>query len=148
MEQEDLQVFINEVIAYFYQVTGVDAQVDAPYKKGSKIILLDYTGHIGISGERRGSLYITCSKDMLKDLTSIIMEGEDVEDDTLIDMIGEIANTIAGNVRITFGKNFTISVPSIFSGQPQDFRIILKTPVLVIPINWKKHTSFVVIGID
>lgn len=148
MKQEDLQVFINEVTAYFHEVTGVDAQIDVPYNKGNESILLDYTGHIGISGERKGGLYITCSKDMLKDLTSIIMEGEEVDDDTLIDMIGEIANTIAGNVRTTFGKNFMISVPSIFSGQPEDFRIILKTPVLVIPINWKNHKSYLVIGID
>ena len=148
MKQEDLQVFVNEVIAYFKEVTGEPAKLEVPYQKGSESILLDYTGHIGISGDRKGGLYITCSESMLRDLTSIIMEGEEVETETLIDMIGEIANTIAGNVRTTFGKNFMISVPSIFTGRPDDFRIILKTPVIVLPISWKSHEAYLVLGID
>ena len=148
MKQEDLQVFVNEVIAYFKEVTGEPAKLEVPYQKGSESILLDYTGHIGISGDRKGGLYITCSESMLRDLTSIIMEGVEVETETLIDMIGEIANTIAGNVRTTFGKNFMISVPSIFTGRPDDFRIILKTPVIVLPISWKSHEAYLVLGID
>lgn len=148
MNPDDLQVFIKEITAYFKEVTGVDAQIDVPYNKGSENLLLDFTGFIGISGERKGGLYITCSHEMLKDLTSIILQGEEADEETILDMIGEIANTIAGNVRTTFGKNFMISVPSIFQGQPEDFRIVLKTPVIVIPINWKNYKAYLVLGLE
>ncbi len=148
MNPDDLQVFIKEVTTYFNEVTGEAAQLDVPYNKGEETLLLDYTGFIGISGSRKGGLYITCTHDMLKELTSIIMQGEEVDDETILDMIGEIANTISGNARTTFGKNFMISVPSIFQGQPEDFRIVLKSPVIAIPINWKSHKSFLVLGLE
>ena len=70
------------------------------------------------------------------------------DDQSVFDMIGEIANTIAGNARTSFGAEFNISVPTIFKGKPNNFRIILRTPVVVLPVNWKGHQAFLVVGID
>ncbi|HNJ65831.1 MAG TPA: chemotaxis protein CheX, partial [Turneriella sp.] len=67
---------------------------------------------------------------------------------SVFDMIGEIANTIAGNARTSFGSEFNISVPTIFKGKPNNFRIVLRTPVVVLPINWKGYQAYLVVGID
>ena len=148
MKQEEIQVFITGTINYFDEVTGVKAELDIPYTKGSEQIVLDYTGHIGISGSRKGGLYITCTRGMLEEITRKILLTEEVDDQSVFDMIGEIANTIAGNARTSFGAEFNISVPTIFKGKPDNFRIILRTPVVVLPINWKGYQAFLVVGID
>lgn len=148
MKQEEIQVFISGTISYFEEVTGVKAELDVPYTKGSEQIVLDYSGHIGISGSRRGGLYITCPRAMLEEITRKILLSDEIDDQSVFDMIGEIANTIAGNARTSFGAEFNISVPTIFKGKPDNFRIILRTPVVVLPINWKGYQAYLVVGID
>ncbi|MBN8221077.1 MAG: chemotaxis protein CheX [Spirochaetes bacterium] len=148
MKEEEIQVFIRGTISYFEEVTGIKAELDIPYTKGTEQIILDYSGHIGISGSRKGGLYITCTRGMLEEITRKILLTEEVDDQSVFDMIGEIANTIAGNARTSFGAEFNISVPTIFKGKPDNFRIILRTPVVVLPINWKGYQAFLVVGID
>ncbi|MBX3720370.1 MAG: chemotaxis protein CheX [Turneriella sp.] len=148
MKEEEIQVFIRGTISYFEEVTGIKAELDIPYTKGTEQIILDYSGHIGISGSRKGGLYITCTRGMLEEITRKILLTEEVDDQSVFDMIGEIANTIAGNARTSFGAEFNISVPTIFKGKPENFRIILRTPVVVLPINWKGYQAFLVVGID
>jgi chemotaxis protein CheX len=148
MKQEEIQVFITGTISYFAEVTGEKAELGIPYTKGPEHLLLDYTGHIGISGNRRGGLYITCPREMLADITRKILLTDEVDDQSIFDMIGEIANTIGGNARTSFGSDFNISVPTIFKGKPSNFRIVLRTPVVVLPINWKGYQAYLVVGID
>ena len=148
MKEEEIQVVLRGTRSYFEEVTGVKAELDIPYTKGAEQVLLDYSGHIGISGSRKGGLYITCTRPMLEEITRKILLTDDVDDQTVFDMIGEISNTIAGNARPSFGSEFNISVPTIFKGKPSNFRIVLRTPVVVLPINWKGHQAFLVVGID
>lgn len=148
MREDEIQVFIRGTINYFEEVTGVKAELDIPYTKGPEQVLLDYSGHIGISGNRKGGLYITCPRGMLEEITRKVLLSDEVDEQSIFDMIGEIANTIAGNARTSFGANFNISVPTIFKGKPDHFRIVLRTPVVVLPINWKGHQAFLVVGID
>lgn len=148
MKEDEIQVFIRGTISYFEEVTGIKAELDIPYTKGPEQVLLDYSGHIGISGSRKGGLYITCSRPMLEEITRKILLTDEVDDQSVFDMIGEIANTIAGNARTSFGSEFNISVPTIFKGKPNNFRIVLRTPVVVLPINWKGHQAYLVVGID
>lgn len=148
MKEEEIQVFIRGTINYFEKVTDIKAELGIPYTKGTDQIILDYSGHIGISGNRKGGLYITCPRAMLEDVTKKILLTDDVDDQSVFDMIGEIANTIAGNARTSFGSEFNISVPTIFKGKPDNFRIVLRTPVVVLPIDWKGHHAFLVVGID
>jgi len=148
VKEEEIQVFIRGTISYFEKVTEIKAELGIPYTKGNEQIILDYSGHIGISGSRKGGLYITCPKAMLEEVTKKILLTDEVDDQSVFDMIGEIANTIAGNARTSFGSEFNISVPTIFKGKPNNFRIVLRTPVVILPINWHGHQAYLVVGID
>jgi chemotaxis protein CheX len=77
------------------------------------------------------------------------MLGEAVSDEAaLSDLVGEMANTIAGNMREFFGASFLISVPIILTGKIDSINMRLKPPVFVIPIKWKDHTSHLAIGLE
>src|SRR6185436_2953244 len=119
MSDEEIKVFIDGVVRYFEKVTGEPAKVDPPYLKGEDSVTLDFTGVIGISGRHRGAVYFTSGAEQLTELLRRFGETEvgfaDHED-----LVGEVANTIAGNARRYF----------------------------VIPITWRSHRSYLIICLE
>lgn len=148
MTENELKFFIEVVTSYFGQVTGEAATMGIPFVKKSEPAVLEYTGLIGISGPRKGGIYLTAGPGLLKALTEVILEIADADDETLLDMVGELTNTIAGNVRKSFGADFLISVPMLIKGKPEDILMRLKPPVFVIPLNWRHEKAFLVVGLE
>jgi len=109
---------------------------------------MDYTGLIGISGPRKGGIYFTTGARLLGELTRVILGVSDAEEETLLDMVGELTNTIAGNVRKSFGGDFLISVPMLIKGKPDDILMRLTPPVFVIPLNWRREKAYLVVGLE
>ncbi|GAB4229267.1 MAG: hypothetical protein Tsb0034_00880 [Ekhidna sp.] len=142
-------LFINSVSNYFKHLTEIDSDMKVPYLKESKgLVLKDYTGMIGISGSRKGFVYISANREMFGDLINMFIGIEDPSDEDILDMAGEISNVVAGNVRANLGANFMISVPTVFEGMPDELEIPEDVSVYVIPINWNNHEAFVVLGLD
>lgn len=147
MKEEELKGFINTVTGYFEQVTEIPAVMGLPYIKDSRTVTYDFTGVIGITGNRKGGVYFTAKKELLNDFGSFILE-DNLDDESLYDLIGEMVNTITGNMREYFGSSFNISVPIIMKGKIDDIVIKLKPPVFIIPIKWKNHTCHLGIGLE
>lgn len=143
------QLFINSVNNYFKHLTEVDSELNVPYlKETDSLMLKDYTGMIGISGNRKGFVYISADRAMYEDLIKIFIGIGDPSDADVLDMAGEISNVVAGNVRANLGANFMISVPLVFQGTPEQLKIPDDVSIYVIPINWNDHEAFVVIGLQ
>lgn len=54
---------------------------------------------------------------------------------------------ISGNARIHFGSTFDISVPTVVSGEPEEFRSVLAEPTIVIPFTWLGQRANIIIGL-
>ncbi len=147
MNEKDLGVFIDSLTNYFKQM-GAEPDVGVPYIKGDEAVVLDFTGLIGISGARKGCVYVSCPRTMLAKFVEILLDEKDAPEASIRDMAGEMANTIAGNVREKFGSEFMISVPVVISGSPVNVDFPLKVPTYVIPVNWGEYQSFLVVGIQ
>ena len=78
----------------------------------------DYTGVITVSGRRSGIVYFSAPRGMLTVLL-MKMNESDVSHENLCDLVGEVANTISGNVRRDFGKDFAISAADRRLGRGQ-----------------------------
>ena len=116
MDESKLKVFIDGATRYFLQVTRLAAEVGTPYlSETNETLAYDMTGIIGISGGRKGVVYFTAPTNMLRSVL-INMGERDVTHDMRLDLVGEIANTIAGNARAEFGSEFMISVPVVIAG--------------------------------
>jgi len=148
MTEAELRFFIEVTTAYFTQVSGEAAQMGIPYVKKAEPAVLDYTGLIGVSGPRRGALYFTAGRELLATLTRDILEEEATDEETLLDLVGELTNTVAGNVRRNFGPEFLISVPMLLKGRPDDIQLRLTPPVYVIPLTWKREKALLVVGLE
>jgi chemotaxis protein CheX len=148
MNETDLHFFIDSTVNYFEEVTGEQAITGIPYIKGNEPVVLDYSGIIGISGKRKGCVYITTSTGMLQNLAGIILDDNNATVETIKDLTGEIANTISGNVREAYGSSFMISVPVVIEGKAKDIRLPEHVQTFVIPITWKEHKSFLVVCLE
>jgi len=148
MTENELKSFIDVVINYFKELTNIEADMGIPFVKNQENLILDHTGLIGISGTKKGGIYITAEKKLLEELSKIIIGATEVSEDDIVDMVGEMANTIAGNVKKYFGNTFMISVPIIIKGSPDDILMKLKPPVFIIPINWNGYKSYLGVGLE
>ncbi len=148
MKETDLHFFIDCTNNYFDEMTQEKAVIGIPYLKDENPLVLEYTGIIGISGKRKGSIYITSTKDMLEVLTKEILCVDQVTGNDIKDLIGEIANTISGNVRQAYGSDFMISVPVVVEGNARDIKMPDDIQSFVIPLTWKSFNSFLVVCLN
>ena len=143
------QVFIDTVNNYFHEITRIESETGLPYLKDrNQQIIDDYTGMIGISGSRKGFVYVTSTRELFGELVKIILQIDEAKEEQIVDMAGEVANTVSGNVRQVFGSEFMISVPAIIEGKPKDLKFPDDVPVFVIPIKWKSYKANIVIGLE
>jgi len=148
MNETDLHFFIDSTVNYFEEVTNEKATAGIPYIKDDEPVVLEYTGIIGISGKRKGSIYVTTSENMLSTLAKVILGLEEVGKEDIKDLVGEIANTISGNVRQAYGSDFMISVPVVVEGKAKDIKLPDNIQSFVIPITWKDFKSFLVVCLE
>jgi chemotaxis protein CheX len=148
MTENDLKTLIKVVTNYFSSISDEAAKMGTPYIKREGDTVYDYTGVIGISGSRRGGVYYTAGKELLQAFGECILGESGLDEESLFDLVGEMTNTIAGNMRETFGSSFLISVPIVMKGKIDDISMRLKPPVFIIPIEWKGFPSNLVVGLE
>jgi len=148
MNETDLKIFIDGTRNYFSEVTGENAELGIPFVKHEESILLDITGLITISGDRKGAIYLTASTQMLHEIGKVLLGTDSIAEADLPDLVGEIANTLSGYVRIAYGDQAMISVPTVVKGRAEDVYIKMETPIYIIPFIWKLHKAYLVVGIQ
>ncbi len=145
---EQLQIFIDSTRDYFSVSTGVEAEVGTPYLiESDQPIVSEFTGLIGVSGVRKGCVYVTASQVMLKAVL-LKMGVRTLGKEEIMDLVGEIANTISGAARKEFGGQFHISVPIVVSGDTDSIHLPKSIKCYAIPITWKSYNANLVIGLS
>lgn len=143
--EKHLTVFIEGAIRYFQHTSDKDVKVGTPYLiSNNEPASFDYTGVIGVSGTLKGCVYFTAPQALLKHLL-LSMGEKDTSRDNIIDVVGEVANTISGNARSEFGREFMISVPVVIEGAPDNIHLPRDLRSYVIPVYWKAYSAAVVI---
>lgn len=148
MSEQTLQVFIDGAINYFKHTSDKDVKVGSPYLiENNSPAAFDFTGIIGVSGPYRGTVYFTAPKALLTHLLLAIGE-RDTSMENILDLVGEVANTISGNARSEFGHEFMISVPVVVEGAPNKIHLPKHLRSYVIPVYWKAYSAAVVICLE
>lgn len=148
MKAEDLTVFVDGIANYFAQTTSQEAQVGTPFlSKDVNTYIYDFTGVIGISGAQKGSIFFSASKTLLSRVLQM-MGLISTKDSSVLDLVGEICNTVSGNARKEFGENFNISVPIAIQGKPEQIQASNVASIFVIPIEWHGQTANLIINLE
>lgn len=147
MEAQELNVFLNGAMRYFSETTGAKAEVSSPYLiDDAATIAGEFTGAIGIAGHHRGTVYFTASRGMLTMLMSEVGEPN-LTKENMLDLVGDVANTIAGNARQHFGANFLISVPTLIYGV-EALYLPKSIKSYAMPVVWKKYKATVIVVLE
>jgi chemotaxis protein CheX len=147
LRETELRTFVDGTINYFETSVQQAATVGSPYLvTDGKPGAYEYTGVICISGARRGIVYFTAPRGMLTVLL-MRMQETDSSDANIKDLVGEVANTISGNARRDFGKNFLISIPTVIAYEPEQVPAA-HVRAYVIPINWRSHSAKLVVCLE
>lgn len=147
LTEKELQVLINGSRKYFQVNSGKDVTIETPYLTDTEEIpISELTGIIGVSGKRKGCVFVTATRTMLRYL--VLSHGEDeVTPELLRDVIGEMANTISGNARVEFGPEFMISVPVVVEGKPDLIALPKDMKGYVIPMRWNSFPFLLVVSL-
>src|ERR1700745_3495040 len=145
MHDNDIQVFINGVRWYFDSIKrDVRGVIEPPFIKDQERPFLEYTGIIGISGKAHGAVCFTANGVMLEKILGFLNESPGSQE-MLRDLVGEIANTLSGNAREEFGRDFLISVPVVATGNDSKFRFPEDGRNYVIPIIWQSEKAYLLV---
>jgi chemotaxis protein CheX len=145
MELNEIKIFIQGLVNYFQQFENSEPTILIPYPQFGDYDFLDYSAIIGVSGSDKGCVYVTAKKEMVNELLTA-MHITDHSEALRLDVIGELANNIAGNAGEFFGNNFRISVPMVITGKDHNIHLPLTIPVITIPFEWKTFKCFLVVG--
>ena len=148
MNDDSLKMFVEGASHYFETVTQKPAVIGAPFLiKDINKYLSDYTGVIGISGNYKGSVFFTAPHSLLRQLLAAI--GILASDESkIMDLVGEVSNTISGNARRTFGDQFMLSTPVVLKGKSESVKVTKVEEVYVIPIVWRQHQASLIINLE
>ena len=148
MSEQALQIFIDGVLNYFRHTADKGVKVGSPYLADDvESAIYEFTGIIGVSGPYRGSVYFSAPRLLLTHLLLAIGEV-DTSVENILDLVGEVANTISGNARAEFGREFMISVPVMVEGSVAKIHTPKKVRCYVIPVYWKVYSAAVVVCLE
>lgn len=148
LTEAEIRTFVDGATHYFAVAARQSAAVGSPYLVTSgEPSVHEYVGVIGISGKRNGAVCFTAPRSMLMVLL-MRMNETDTSDETLRDLVGEVANTISGNARRDFGRDFVISVPSVLAHHGSTFKPPTSARPFIIPINWRSHSAKLIVCLE
>jgi len=153
MERMHIDVFIDGLTRYFKHLDSsrigdnLSLEISAPYLlESTQSLGLDYTGMISVSGSNSGIIFVSAKNALLKLILLSLGESE-FSSELKRDLIGEIANTLAGNARRHLGEGFHISTPRVIKGPIITTNYRLSSRCYVLPFRWKSNKAELIISI-
>jgi chemotaxis protein CheX len=118
----ELERFITEAtLEVFASMIFIDIEPGAATDESVAAFAPDITSLIGLAGGVKGILAIHCPKTVALAITSAMLGMEVTElDEDVKDALGEIANMVAGGLKVAMageGQTIELAIPSTIIGQ-------------------------------
>lgn len=151
MQVKYIQPFINATIKVFKEFLSVEIKPGQPFlfNHNENKYSYDISGIIGIGGHTLGIVVVSFPKMVALDLASRIT-GDTIKifDDTVIDLVGEIVNIIAGNAKQGLEQyELVISLPSIVKGVNHQIAGVSGVPMIGIPFASPKGDIYLFVSL-
>lgn len=110
LEEIDLKLFVQSIQRYMRTITRQEPAITSAYLSNQEIDAHEYNGVVSFSGTYTGHVIVSMPQKLIREL--LIMQHEtNLSEENMLDAVGEIANTLAGNARKELGAALGISVP-------------------------------------
>jgi chemotaxis protein CheX len=149
IDENDIRSFLDTIGAFFRETTREKAEIESAYlmEAGVSVPTFDLTSHIGLSGNFSGRIYFSAPRAMVAHLL-LLMGETNRKEERLLDAIGEIANTLSGNVRKHFGETMKISAPVAQATDSDWLEKTARPRSYAILVKWKQYRASVVVDIQ
>lgn len=146
LKESDLRLFIDSVRRYFDVTSRIAPEITSAFLGVDAVPGHDFNGIVSFSGRYRGQVMVSLPAVALKELL-LIQRETDLSQASLLDAVGEIANTLAGNARRALGKDLEISVPRVVHGRPASAARTRQHPY-VITFRWNRYPGMVYVDLE
>jgi chemotaxis protein CheX len=149
MIEQEINVFIERILDYF-QAYDADSppNVGTPYLiNGIDDHVLEFTGVIGITGRNVGTVMFSAPPSMLVMLIARYGEVGRTTPEMMLDLVGEVANTIAGNAREVFGSKFELAPPIALRAPLRGMVLAKGLQSYCIPIEWRLRKAHLIVSL-
>jgi chemotaxis protein CheX len=131
----------------FSTMLMVDLENEVVIENERCSIKSNLTSMIGLGGGIRGLLAIHCPASVAKAITGALL-GMDVDElnDDVKDAIGEIANMVAGNLKVSYAKiniNVELALPTSIVGESFHVCGIADAKKIIVPLKMAGDTFWV-----
>jgi chemotaxis protein CheX len=145
---KNIRVFAEGIERYFEKLTNELARTEKPVLiQEINPHISDYTGVIGISGSHKGSIFFSSTRGLSLELLSDL-QIDDVDEEKIMDLVGDVSNTVSGNARRELGAKFTLSPPVILKGKGEDMKVSQIEEVYLIALSWKGHKANLIVSLE
>lgn len=145
--EADLHLFVDAVKHYLKTTTRQLPDITAAFLGDAALEGHDFNGTVSFSGAFRGQVTVSMPGALLGELLVLQHETRPQTPALLLDAVGEIANTLAGNARQAFGPDLEISVPQVRAGKRQLQANVRQRPY-VITFRWNTYPALVCIDLE
>jgi chemotaxis protein CheX len=146
LKEEELKLFVNSVCRYFSVTTSQEPQITSAFLGINDVEGHEFNGLVSFTGTYNGHVMVSMPGKLLRELL-LLQHISDLSDANLLDAVGEIANTLAGNARKTLGAGLDISVPMKLQGAAGIKSRVRQHPY-VITLRWNHQPALVVVDME
>jgi len=130
---------VKSVKDVFATMLMIDLESEPPVVNEKVAVQSNLTSMIGLGGGIRGMLAIHCPKIVATDITASFlgMEVTDMDEDVK-DAIGEIANMVAGNLKVAYASqdiNLELAIPTTIVGDSFTISGMVNSQRVVAPLK-------------
>lgn len=146
LSDHELRLFVDSVRRYFDTTTAQSAQITSAFLGTAPVPGHQFTGCVQFSGSYHGQVLVSMPGPLLRELL-VLQHATDLSDANLLDAVGEIANTLAGNARKGLGEELKISVPTTHQGNAT-LHPTLRPHPYAITLRWSHHPALVLVDME
>lgn len=146
LKENDLRLFVDSVRRYFQVSTRIEPEITSAYLAVDELEGHEFNGIVSFSGGYNGHVIVSMPAGALKELL-MLQQERDLSDAALLDAVGEVANTLAGNARKHFGPGLEISVPVRLQGRAGTQARVRRHPY-VMTLRWNSYPATVWVDLE
>lgn len=148
LNEEELKFFVDSVRIFFKKTVQSEPEITSAFLGTVDIEGYEFNGIVTLSGSYDGQIIVSMPKQMLREIL-LLQQEVNLDDNNLLDIVGEIANTFAGNARkkLSHGDALTVSVPIKLQGTNKTKARVRKHPYMIV-LSWNKYPALVCVDIE
>ncbi|MES2360241.1 MAG: chemotaxis protein CheX [Pseudomonadota bacterium] len=146
LREDDLRLFVDSIKRYLLVTTRQEPQLTSAFLGTGDVQGYEFNGIVTFSGSYNGQVVVSMPARLVREIL-LLQQETDLSDGNLLDAVGEIANTLAGNARKTLGTDLQISVPVKLQGA-HGIKARVREHPYVITLRWNHHTAMVCVDME